>query len=132
MPAQIVLVVAGLWLEFAPWLLGHEGAAAISDHIAGPVMAATAFLSIFAITRGLRWINLVTGVWLVVAPWVLGFPLEATISSLICGVLALVLAPIGSIDQTQYGGGWIVLFRTKKLVWPGTAPSGAGDQNHRL
>ena len=51
MPAQIILVVTGLWLEVAPWVLGYGGAAATSDRIAGPVMAATAFLAIFAITR---------------------------------------------------------------------------------
>lgn len=118
MPAQIILVVAGLWLEFAPWVLGYDGAAATSDRIAGPVMAATAFLAVFAITRGLRWVNLATGLWLVAAPWLLGFPLDATISSMICGVLALALAPVGSIDQAQYGGGWMALFRTKRLVWP--------------
>lgn len=119
MPAQVVLVLTGLWLMFAPWVLGYEGTpAGSSDRIAGPSMAATAFLAVFAITRGLRWVNLVTGLWLLAGPWLLGFPLDATINSLVCGILALVLAPFGSIDQGRYGGGWITLFRTDGLVWP--------------
>lgn len=58
------------------------------------------------------------------APWLLGFPLDATISSLVCGVVALVLAPVGSVDQSQYGSGWLALFRTKRLVWPGDSDAG--------
>lgn len=116
--AQIVLVGVGLWLEFAPLVLGYDGVAANSDRIAGPVMIAIAFLSIFGITRGLRWFNLLVGLWLVVGPWLLSFPLDAALSSLAAGVLALVLAPVGQPDQGRYGGGWIVLLQTSRLPWP--------------
>ena len=118
MPAQVTLAVAGLWLIFAPSVLGYDGAAATSDRIAGPVMAATAFLAVFAITRGLRWFNLPVGAWLVAAPWLLDFPVEATVSSLVCGVAALALAPIGAPDQSRYGGGWIVLRHSDRLSRP--------------
>lgn len=115
MPAQMTLVVTGLWLMLAPSVLDYGGAAATSDRIAGPVMAATAFLAVFAITRGLRWFNLLVGAWLVAAPWLLNFPVDATVSSMVCGVAALVLAPLGAPDQSRYGGGWIALRRTERL-----------------
>jgi hypothetical protein len=118
MPAQMTLTVVGLWLMAAPAVLGYGGAAATSDRVAGPVMAAIAFLAVFRITRGLRWLNLPVGAWLVAAPWLLGFPTDATVSSMVCGVMALVLAPIGSPDQSRYGGGWIALLRTDRLTFP--------------
>lgn len=115
MPAQITLVVVGLWLMFAPSVLGYGGAAATSDRIAGPVIVATAFLAVFAITRGLRWFNLPVGAWLIFAPWILDFEVQPTVSSMVCGVAALVLAPRGAVDQTRYGGGWLALRRADLL-----------------
>lgn len=116
--AQVVLVVTGVWLMCASAVLGYGGAAATSDRIAGPALAAIAFLAAFAITRGLRWCNLVAGVWLVAAPWLLNFPVDASVSSLVCGVGALVLAPIGSPEPERFGGGWIALRRTDRLPPP--------------
>ncbi len=115
MLAQIILVLVGLWLMAAPDVLGYDGAAATSDRIAGPVLAAVSFLAAFQITRGLRWANLPIGAWLVAAPWVLGFPADATVSSMLSGAAALILAPIGSPDQSVYGGGWIALRDTSRL-----------------
>lgn len=116
MPAQLALVAAGLWLMVAPAVLGYDGAAANSDRIAGPLMVAIAFLAVFTITRGLRWLNLPVALWLLVSPWLLGSPTDATVSSMVVGVAALVLAPIGSPDQSRYGGGWIALLRTDRLA----------------
>ena len=123
--AQIVLTVVGLWLMFAPSVLGYQGTAADSDRFAGPLLAAFAFLAIFRITRGLRWVNLPIGAWLIVGPLLLGFPTDATVNSIVCGVLVVVLAPIGRVDQSRYGGGWITLWRTDRL--PAT-PDGRGPE----
>lgn len=115
MIAQIVLVVAGLWLMVAPPVLGYDGAPATSDRIAAPLLIAFAFLAVFRITRGLRWANLPVGAWLVVGPFMLGSEPAAAASSLVVGALTIVLAPIGRVDQSRYGGGWRVLFRPDDL-----------------
>lgn len=109
--AQMVLVATGIWLMAAPAVLDYGEPAASSDRIAGPVMAATAFLAIFAITRGLRWANLAVGIWLLIGPWLLEFPTDAMISSSACGLAALVLAPVGHLEQDRYGGGWLAVVR---------------------
>ncbi len=118
MIAQIVLVVTGLWLMVAPSVLDSGDAATTSARIAGPVMAAAAFLAVFAITRGLRWVNLPVGLWLVVAPWVLDSATAAAVNSTVCGLLALALAPVGTPDQSRYGGGWYSLLDTSRLPEP--------------
>lgn len=116
MVGQVVLTLAGLWLMVAPAVLGYDDAAATSDRIVGPVLAATAFLAIFRITRGLRWTNVVTGLWLVAGPWFLDVPTDARVSSVVVGVLALLLAWTGSPDQSRYGGGWRALWQTDRLA----------------
>lgn len=118
MPAQVVLALCGLWLMVAPAVLDYGDPAATSDRVAGPVMAAIGFLSIFAITRGLRWVNLPVGLWLVIAPWLLDFPVDAMVSSIAIGVAGLALSWIGAPDQRRYGGGWRALLDTDRLADP--------------
>lgn len=125
MRAQMILVVVGLWLMAAPAVLDYGDPAATSDRIAGPLLAAMAFLAVFQITRGLRWANVPVGAWLVAAPWILGFPGDATVSSMLAGLAALILAPTGSTDQNRYGGGWIALRDTHRLPSAGDRGPGA-------
>jgi hypothetical protein len=110
-PLHFLLAGAGVWLMFAPAMLDYGDPAATSDRVAGPALAAIGFLSAFAITRGLRWLNVVTGAWLVVGPWLLAFPTEALVNSVVIGLAALAIAPWGKPDQGRYGGGWAVLWR---------------------
>lgn len=106
MIVQVVLTLAGLWLMAAPAVLGYGEPASTSDRIAGPVMAAVAFISIATITRGLRWANLPVGLWLLGAPWLLDLPVDATVSSTAVGLLAVAMAGTGAPDQERYAGGW--------------------------
>lgn len=115
MLSQAVLVIGGLWLMYAPAALGYDGVPATSDRVAGPVMAAVAFLAAFEITRGLRWLNVPVGLWLGVAPWLLDFPVTARVSSVAIGVMALTLSWPEPADQTRYGGGWRALFDVDRL-----------------
>jgi hypothetical protein len=108
--AQAVVVLVGLWLMFAPSVLGHAGTTAgKSDRFAGPLIAAAAFLAIFTITRPVRWFNLLPGAWLLLAPWVLGAPTDVTVSDMVAGALVLALTPIGRLSYDRYGGGWASL-----------------------
>ena len=111
-PPHFLLAAAGVWLMFAPAVLDYGGPAATSDRVAGPALAAIGFLAGFAITRGLRWLNLLTGAWLVAGPWLLGFPDAALVNSVVIGLATLALAPWGKPDQSRYGGGWASLWRS--------------------
>lgn len=108
---QFALAAVGIWLMAAPAVLDYGHPAAASHRTAGPAMAAIGFLAAFAITRGLRWLNVLTGLWLVTAPWLSTYPTDATVNSVLTGLAALALAPIGRPDQRRYGGGWVTVLR---------------------
>lgn len=109
-PLHFLLAGAGIWLMFAPAVLDYGDPVATSDRVAGPALAAIGFLSAFAITRGLRWLNVITGAWLAVGPWLRGLPTEALVNRVVIGLVTLAIAPWGKPDQSRYGGGWAALW----------------------
>ncbi|MBW3549666.1 MAG: SPW repeat protein [Proteobacteria bacterium] len=114
--AQTALIVVGAWLMAAPAVLGHSGTdLGASDRVAGPVILATAYLSVFSITRLVRWFNALPGAWLLVAPFVLDGTTAATVNDLVCGVLVLSLAWVEKAPQDSYGGGWDTLVKKDRL-----------------
>lgn len=114
--AQGLLVLVGGWLMFAPAVLGHAGTSiGKSDRIVGPAVLSIAFLSFFAITRLLRWFNVLPGAWLLLAPFVLGAPTDATVNDVVCGVLVLALFWVDKAPQDQYGGGWDTVVKPERL-----------------
>ena len=105
--ARLEALAAGVWLMFAPAVLGHGGTAmADSDRIVGPVAASCAFVALWGVLDGLRWGTLPCGVWAVAAPWVLDADLAAGVSSTVAGVLFAVTAFVGTRGPEPFGGGW--------------------------
>jgi hypothetical protein len=97
----------------APHVLGYAGVARTNDQIVGPLVATFAFIAVWEVTRGLRWLNLVLGVWLVVAPVLLRYP-EATsiVNSLVVGVVVIGLSLARGTTAERFGGGWRSLWRS--------------------
>ena len=93
---DLVNVVLGLCLGFAPWALGFtsEMAATRNAWIVGAAIALIALGALFAFREWEEWVNLALGVWAILAPWLLGFATVAAalyahvIIGLIVGVLA--------------------------------------------
>jgi len=93
---DLVNVVLGLCLVFAPWALGFtsEMAATRNAWIVGAAIALIALGALFAFREWEEWVNLALGVWAILAPWLLGFATVAAalyahvIIGLIVGVLA--------------------------------------------
>lgn len=94
----------GLWLMFAPAVLGSEGRAAASDNLVGALVVTVAVLSTAEVIRALRFLNLLFSVWLVIAPWVLvGASTAARWSDMAAG-LAIVILPLPrGIVRDRYG-----------------------------
>jgi hypothetical protein len=70
-------VVFGIWLPFAPFILGHGTDTRLLWHDIGIGLAIILF-SMLRTSTAIRhpwpaWVNLVLGGWLVIAPWALGY-----------------------------------------------------------
>lgn len=116
MIAQAVAALLGVALMAAPRLLGYEGTTAATTHwILGPTIASVGLIALFAVTRGLRWLNLIPAVWLLVAPWIAGYPGVARAVSALAGAALLGFAPLGSPEPGRYGGGWRALLHPEHL-----------------
>lgn len=60
----------GLWLMFAPAVLGNSDRAADSDHLIGALIITFAVIAMAEVARPARLLNAAFGLWLIVAPWV--------------------------------------------------------------
>lgn len=110
MIARLVAVSAGIWLMFAPAVLGYGDPAAVNDRIFGPIGASFAFVAIWEVLRPLRWGALPAGAWLVLAPLILGYDTTgAIVSSVAAGMVMAVSAFFGGATRAAYGGGWSTL-----------------------
>lgn len=116
MIARFVAVASGIWLMFAPAVLGYGDAAAANDRISGPIGAAFAFVAVWEVVRPLRWGTLPVGVWLIVAPFLLGYTDAASVvSSVVAGVVMAATAPLGGEIKHSYEGGWKSLFPGERV-----------------
>ena len=110
MIARLVAIGVGVWLMFAPAVLGYGEPAASNDRIFGPIGAAFAFVALWEVLRALRWGTLPVGAWLIAAPMVLGYEAAgAFLSSIGVGLVMLVTAFFGGETNQESGGGWSTL-----------------------
>lgn len=111
---RFITVAAGVWLIFAPAVLGYGDPAAANDRLVGPAIAGSAFVAIWAVLRPVRWLAAPFGVWLLIAPFVLGYDeMSSMVSSLVVGVVVLATTPFGKEDPGQFGGGWRSLWSSE-------------------
>lgn len=110
MTARILEAVLGVWLMLAPAILAYGPPCAMSDRIAGPVIASVAIIAAWEVARPLRHLNLLAGVWLVAAPLVLGFGGVAAIDSVIVGLAVAALSLWKGRVGSRFGGGWASLW----------------------
>ena len=95
----------GLWLMFAPAVLGFEAYAAANDNVVGALIVTVAVISTAEVIRAFRFLNVLFGIWLLIAPWALvGASTAGRWSDMICGVaLILLTLPRGTV-QERYAG----------------------------
>ena len=94
----------GVWLMFAPDVLGSRGAMADSDHLFGALVIVVAVIAMAEVARPARFLNIPLGAWLLAAPWLLdGGSTLARANSAIMGALVIILSlPLGKI-RDHYG-----------------------------
>lgn len=76
-----VLMLAGVWLVLAPYLLNYAtSSASTNDILTGIAIGVLAAVGALATTRSraTSWLTLAAGVWLIAAPFALGYTAEQT------------------------------------------------------
>lgn len=112
---QWFTALVGIWLMFAPFVLGYEEhAAAGVDRIVGPLIANFSIIAVWECTRNLRWLNLLNALTLLVLPWVLGYPTAATVNSTLIGLLVVALTFVPYPLTHRFGGGWASLWGKRR------------------
>lgn len=104
---QLLTAACGVWLTFAPSVLGYDGAARVLHLVAGPVIAALAIVASSDIVRALRWANAVAAALLAVLSLVPPFAaLQPSVNGLLTAALVIGLAVKTPPSRGRYGGGW--------------------------
>ena len=102
LPMSLLLSIAlGLWLMFAPAVLGVQGPAADSDQLVGALIVTVAAVSTAEVVRAFRFLNILFALWLVVAPWVLtGASMAGRWNDVAAGVAVFALTlPRGAVRE---------------------------------
>jgi hypothetical protein len=86
------------------------------DRVVGPLAAAAGLISVWEVTRGMRWLNLPLGVGLAAAALVLGYPTIPLLHDLAVGLALAAFSFAGGRTTRRFGGGWRSL-----LAGPDTA-----------
>jgi hypothetical protein len=102
--------LSGIWLMAAPAVLGYGDPAATAGYIVGPLAAGFAYVAVWEVIRGLRWVGVPLGLWLLAAPWLLNYDIVPLLNSTVVGLIQIVLACVRGTIKHRYGGGWAALF----------------------
>ena len=107
MVARWASFATGLWLVFAPLVLGYPQAAAVLHDVAIGLLVCVAALAALEWPLA-RFVQLLPGLWLLGAPRALGFESEVVVANqLASGVLlvALTAVPSGRFLRSVAGAG---------------------------
>ena len=115
--AQIVSLLVGIWLLFAPDALGYSDPARSVDRVIGPIIIVVAALAIRGVTRPVRHLNTLTGLALLIVPWAFVYgDISAIANSALAGMAVLGLSLVRGRFPHSYGGGWATLWNGEVLA----------------
>jgi uncharacterized membrane protein len=102
----LVSIGLGIWLMFAPDLLGTTGWAAHADHLIGALIVTFAVMALADVGRALRFVNVLFAALVFAAPWALN---GATNTSRWSDAVAAILVILFSVPRGRVGeqyGSW--------------------------
>ena len=106
-PGQMAAVIGGLWLMAAPAVLGYVDTTAEDLHrTAGPIIATFGGIALWAVTRDLRWVNLLLVAIVAAGPLFGGHSAAATVVALVTAIVIAAATPFGGPDPQRRGRGW--------------------------
>ncbi len=107
--ARFISVVIGAFFMAAPGVFGYGGAAALNDHVVGPIVAGFSFAAAWPVARSLRWVVLVAGAWMFAAPVFIEYTIGGNelqdIIRVWAGLALVMLSVLGRKTRRRFGGG---------------------------
>lgn len=100
--SAIILLLAGLWLIIAPFVLNYAslGASSINDIILGIAVAVLALILMGARQNWASWLALLAGIWMVIAPFALGYSSIGTVvaNDVILGIIVAIFGIASAVS----------------------------------
>jgi SPW repeat len=90
-----ISLLAGLWIFFAPWVLGSHAGALVGNYIVPGILITFGAISGLAEFRSWKeWANILLGIWLLITPWFLHFRGGTALSwsAVVSGAVVIVCA----------------------------------------
>lgn len=108
--ARLISAAIGAFFMASPGIFGYGGAAAINDHVVGPIIVASSLAAAWPAVRSLRRVELPTGVWMLVAPIFIEYTVSGNdvpdVIHVFAGLALAILALLGGKTRESFGGGW--------------------------
>jgi nucleoside-diphosphate-sugar epimerase len=102
----VVSAALGLWMMFAPSVLGMAGTTADSAHVAGALALTVSVIAMAEVVRTGRYLNVLLGLWVAAAPWLLAGGTTATRTNGVIVGLALALVSLTRGAVRERYDGW--------------------------
>ncbi|HBB37428.1 MAG: hypothetical protein UX02_C0001G0328 [Candidatus Moranbacteria bacterium GW2011_GWC1_45_18] len=101
--ANWLIVIAGMWLIIAPFVLGFSGTfLSLNDVVMGIIIAFVSLIAIGVSEEGkwLNWINVLLGAWIFITPFFLMSVGNAGMwNNLIIGIITVALGAWGAVTM---------------------------------
>jgi len=108
--SRLISAAIGAFFMASPGVFGYGGAAAINDHVVGPIIVASSLAAAWPAVRSLRRVGLPAGLWMLVAPIFIGYPSIGgdlpDVVHVFGGLALAILALLGGATGERFGGGW--------------------------
>ncbi len=108
--ARLISAAVGAFFMASPGIFGYGGAAAVNDHVVGPIVFASSLAAAWPAVRSLRRVGVPAGLWMLVAPIFIGYPSAGgdlpDVVHVFGGLAVAIMAVLGGKTKKSFGGGW--------------------------
>lgn len=104
--AQVMNLLVGLFLMFAPAIWSFDKPASDHHYIVAPLVITFAIMAIWEVNRNVRWFNMMAGAWLLISPLILGSEGTVAVIDSFCAILIMLFSLSKGRIKKRYGGGW--------------------------
>lgn len=111
---SVFSAITGIWLMASSEIFGYSSYAADNDHICGPLIVSFGIIAFNQVTRPVRRINTIISIWLFISAFFFDYQLTARINIIIISIIVLSLSLFKGKVDSDFNGGWIMLFKKKE------------------